>query len=174
MIDTCEHVEQQPEVNFFNLYEEQFNEGFIKDLFKLITKESELLRDLDYVYDKKLPVKTRSCINSIEVDKEYKESKIGKTYGEPTYETMKKIWNSMKGCYFNENCSFLDIGSGFGKMVFLVAAMSNIVSCGQEFVPVRAQYTIDLKNDMLEKYKTNDEIIKTLSKVNFFRNDASK
>jgi len=75
-------------------------------------------------------VKTRSCINSIEVDKEYKESKIGKTYGEPTYETMKKIWNSMKDCYFNENCSFLDIGSGFGKMVFLVAAMSNIVSCG--------------------------------------------
>lgn len=71
-------------------------------------------------------------------DHDYEKLKFGKTYGEPTHEKMEQIWEKMKnGCSLDYNSSFLDIGSGFGKMVFLVGLLENRIAHGIEIVPFR-------------------------------------
>jgi len=47
----------------------------------------------------------------------------------------------MKEGYSSMEDAFLDIGSGFGKMVFLVGLRENIIAHGIEVVPYRVAYT---------------------------------
>lgn len=48
----------------------------------------------------------------------------------------------MKEGYFNRySSSFLDIGSGFGKLVLLIGTKDDIVAHGIEIVPFRIKYT---------------------------------
>jgi len=62
---------------------------------------------------------------------------------------MEQIWQKMKEGYSNPKNTLLDIGSGFGKMIFLVALKDNIVSHGIEVVPYRVNYTQKLLDTLL-------------------------
>lgn len=89
-------------------------------------------------------------------DPTYDKLKIGKTYGEPTYEKMEQIWQKMKEGYFNRySSSFLDIGSGFGKLVLLIGTKDDIVAHGIEIVPFRIKYTQILLKKLLKEQQNN-------------------
>lgn len=69
----------------------------------------------------KAPIQTRK--NKV---KDYQPNLLDQSdaqvgYGEPTLGSIKKILAAMKECYWEEAKAFVDIGSGFGQVVYFFA-----------------------------------------------------
>jgi hypothetical protein len=67
----------------------------------------------------------------------------------------------------------VDIGSGFGKPVFHVAASTRLTWCyGLEIVPARIDYCTNLTERLTEEYKNSGRVSGILDRVQFRRVDA--
>ena len=97
------------------------------------------------------------CIKSYE--KDVKGNKVITTYGEMNYEGLEKLYGELKKDFTFD--SFIDIGSGRGKLVLYMAGFPEIAkSYGVEIVDERASYADEMKSK-LEKYDF-------INKVEFF------
>lgn len=66
---------------------------------------------------------------------------------------------------FNEHSTFLDIGSGFGKVVFQVACETKALCCGYEVLDVKANQSLQYLEHFRSKYAKEEDITEILSRV---------
>jgi SAM-dependent methyltransferase len=73
----------------------------------------------------------------------------------------------------NGDGSFLDIGSGFGKMVFMVAWYSNSNAYGIEVVPYRHDMSVKFLERLRDDHKDYDDIMNMTSRVHFIKGNTN-
>lgn len=88
-------------------------------------------------------------------------------YGEPTIGSIKRILTVMKEHYWEEAKAFVDIGSGFGQVVYFFAIQTDLECYGYDIVSVRIQVAEDFKKKLSETHRKNPMIIRALERVHF-------
>jgi tRNA G46 methylase TrmB len=63
------------------------------------------------------------------------------TYGEATPASLRRVVEALEEVGFTSDSVFIDIGSGFGKVLFDVAVSTPMLCLGYEMVDVRVQYS---------------------------------
>ena len=94
-------------------------------------------------------------------------SKASLTYGEATSSSIFKVVQTFKLHGFNFESTFLDIGSGYGKVVFDVACQSESICCGQEIVYTRYIASQEVLDMYIAQHNHESDVAKLLSRVFF-------
>tara|TARA_B100001287_G_C22654338_1_gene516883 strand:+ start:374 stop:979 length:606 start_codon:yes stop_codon:yes gene_type:complete len=95
---------------------------------------------------------------NIEIDKEEKEFKsknaLQSLYGEITEKGVNQLIEELRNNnYINGTASFVDVGSGYGKMVFHMAMFDDIKhSKGIEFLKSKFKYSVDLLKSLSSSF----------------------
>jgi hypothetical protein len=111
-----------------------------------------------------------SCIHDSEYIKKYntdlKGNKVSTVYGEMNYDGIEKLYNELKKEYTFD--SFIDIGSGYGKLVLYMAGIPEIKkSFGIEIVEERHKYAEDMKTKLSLSYQEYTDKITFFNKSMF-------
>ena len=115
---------------------------------------------------------TRSKI-SLNPDEVMIASSAQYSYGEPTLGSLEALWSSLHELGLGKpGTSFLDFGSGFGKVVFHVAAKSIVHCYGIEILCARVSYCLGLQAELFQKFQRNSEIVDVIERTHFLRRDC--
>lgn len=105
---------------------------------------------------------------STEIEKEYDGHKV--TYGEMDYDGIKELYDIVKSMNKKIN-TFIDVGSGRGKLCFFMASYAEIEkSIGIELVTKRHNDALDLKS-RLEKATSWWDLPNISGKIEFINSD---
>lgn len=134
----------------------QYKYKFDKYELKNIKYQNKKIDNIDYF--NKLKKIYSSCIHDGATIDDYKldiyGNKVTVTYGEMNFEGLEKIYNELKEYNFD---SFIDIGSGRGKLVLYMAGLPEIKkSYGVEIVKERHLYAEEIKKQLSQYKFTNN------------------
>lgn len=109
-----------------------FEEDFIDQLYKFMTKDTLTYWALERLPDAKAPLASSTRSKTASQDDEWKRSpenlvqnsRVSIGYAEATKPSVDKILSRFIDYGLNDKSIFLDLGSGFGKVVFHIATMT--------------------------------------------------
>lgn len=95
-------------------------------------------------------------------------------YGEPSTQLVWKLWDLFKMVGYDPHSTFLDIGSGFGKVVFQIALISGWPCYGIEVIKARKAASAMFKEQLKVRFKQSSYLTQAFTRVNFIHMDAAK
>lgn len=107
-------------------------------------------------------------------DKVLENSNAQIGYGEASFSSVERIWEQFKASGITKHSSFLDIGSGFGKAVFHIAAKSKMRCYGLEVAAGRHLRSEQVMKELAEEYKKNSKLVDVFHRINLIHDDASR